>query len=586
MDELKQIVSNLYDKKGYLDMYGGSIFITFISIFVFFILMSYFHVRRNIEPIRKNWAKERCSPSVIPFAGIINKDPNMSAFDFTSKNFNGCVNNILASIAHTFLQPIYYSMNLIHKTLEAIGKSIQMIRSKISNLSSNFASLDSKFMGIVFNSLLPIQNIFIKLKDTLAKTNGVLTATIFTVLGNYLSLRSFAGAFLELMIKGLIALVAIIVPLLFFVFTIPVAVPLLAIFGTVAGLMATVIVYLRGIVRATQSIPRRPRRCFDKDTEIKLLNGEVKKISMINVGDVLLSGNGGNGGNEVTSIFKLSRDETVPMYRYKGVVVSGSHHIKVMERNEGLQEQCGRGSGCGCGSGSGSGCGCSCRYILKRIDELKDINDTNDIEILDNYNEPYLYCLNTTSKDIEINGVLFCDWDELGENDMKKLSKRYNNTNNTNQTPQYNQMETKCGLSNNRTIDNFGGFYGDLLLSLKNGSICKIKDICVNDILMNGEKVLGIVKTKAKQGNNNNRSSCIYKYEINDIEFIGGNNICLYKNYDNYNNLIFQKENIPLEMYPDYLYHLITDTGYIKIKNTFFSDYDGLIDRIIQSENI
>jgi hypothetical protein len=43
-------------------------------------------------------------------------------------------------------------------------------------------------------------------------------------------------------------------------------------------------------------------------------------------------------------------------------------------------------------------------------------------ELLGDYDEPYLYCLNTTSKRIFVNGMEFSDWDEIFEQDTLGLS--------------------------------------------------------------------------------------------------------------------------------------------------------------------
>ena len=80
MDNLKEALNGLYKKTTYLDMYGGSVFMMLLTLLVFFILFSYFRVMNNIKPIKSQWAVQRCNPSVIPFAGLINKPRDKSLF--------------------------------------------------------------------------------------------------------------------------------------------------------------------------------------------------------------------------------------------------------------------------------------------------------------------------------------------------------------------------------------------------------------------------------------------------------------------------------------------------------------------------
>ncbi len=76
--------NKLYMKDGYLDKYGGSVVASSITLFIFFLVFSYYYVQGQIEPIRQDWSNQRCSPSVMPFDGIINKLLNYSKY----YNFN------------------------------------------------------------------------------------------------------------------------------------------------------------------------------------------------------------------------------------------------------------------------------------------------------------------------------------------------------------------------------------------------------------------------------------------------------------------------------------------------------------------
>ena len=61
----------------------------------------------NIQPIKDDWVNQRCNPKVIPFAGLINKpDDGTSVSDFTSENFNYCIQNILTDVTGYAVQPI------------------------------------------------------------------------------------------------------------------------------------------------------------------------------------------------------------------------------------------------------------------------------------------------------------------------------------------------------------------------------------------------------------------------------------------------------------------------------------------------
>ena len=106
-EPFNDFLKNIYKKDSYLDKYGGSLIAMIFTLFIFFIIFSYFYVMNKIKPIQKNWLKERCNPSVLPFAGLIHNPGNMSSFDFTMSNFSMCINQTIEAIVSYFVTPLY-----------------------------------------------------------------------------------------------------------------------------------------------------------------------------------------------------------------------------------------------------------------------------------------------------------------------------------------------------------------------------------------------------------------------------------------------------------------------------------------------
>ena len=123
-----EYINKITEKAGYLDKYGGSLVGTFLILLAFFIVFSYYYVMSRIKPIKADWINSRCRPEVIPFAGIINAPPGESQFKFTGENFSQCTTDILSRIIGYFLQPIYYTMNIITNLFAVVLKAIQAVR--------------------------------------------------------------------------------------------------------------------------------------------------------------------------------------------------------------------------------------------------------------------------------------------------------------------------------------------------------------------------------------------------------------------------------------------------------------------------
>jgi hypothetical protein len=85
--------------------------------------------------------------------------------------------------------------------------------------------------------------------------------------------------------------------------------------------------------------------------------------------------------------------------------------------------------------------------------------------LLPNYSKPYLYCINTTKKEFELNNILYTDWDEVYGKNIEK----------------YNNLKVKQeGYIQSSNVKMFGGIE-------KN-----ISNVKIGDILFDGNIVYGI----------------------------------------------------------------------------------------------
>ena len=242
----------------------------------------------------------------------------------------------------------------------------------------------------------------------------------------------------------------------------------------------------------------------DVKQETKLL---FKPIIDIQVGDILLN------NNIVTAKIKVATEGSI-MYLLNNIIVSDSHIIKY--NNKWI-------------------------HVSEHPDAIK----------LKTYNEEFLYCLNTTDKIIEINGIIFTDWDEIYD---EKLNKVLDNDFIPVLNPNFIHKFLDCG------------FISSTKIAVKNDLYIDIDKIKINDTLINGEKVYGIVEIDG--------STIVqqFRYNLGKNIFIEG-----YAPNLNINKEIIKNNNK--------LYHLLTDKGTINIENIVFKDYNDTIDRFLEIPN-
>tara|TARA_Y100000992_G_C21228399_1_gene474155 strand:- start:457 stop:1281 length:825 start_codon:yes stop_codon:yes gene_type:complete len=246
-----------------------------------------------------------------------------------------------------------------------------------------------------------------------------------------------------------------------------------------------------------------PPSCFDQDTMIIMKNGDKKAIKNIQVGEEL------EDGGKVTAVFKLSAHHQ-KMFNVDGVIVSGAHSI----REDGKW--------------------------VKVADYL------SSKPILTEYQNLYLYNLNTTTKEIPINGKIFCDWDEITPEIEGKLWSSIGKVVCVDLVREdirkYRHSKNKDKSFIHKYFD--GGFDKNSLISMSKNRTKSISTVKIGDKLKNGGVVYGIVRID-KQG-------IIWSTSSESLEKTEDNEI-VYHLLVNSNTHEFEVDGIPVLDYNDYL---------------------------------
>ena len=168
-NESYTIIKNIYDNLNYFDLYGSSCFLFILITITLFILCSYCFVMINVQPIKDDWINQRCKPSVIPFAGLINAPEGTSPTDFTKDNFDYCTQNIVKDVTGNAVQPLTFVTNMLNTLFDNIKNSLNGIREMINKIRLQIQAIAQEIMGRIINVTIPLQQIIISLKDILAK---------------------------------------------------------------------------------------------------------------------------------------------------------------------------------------------------------------------------------------------------------------------------------------------------------------------------------------------------------------------------------------------------------------------------------
>ena len=516
-DSLK-FVNKLYDNLSYFDLYFSSVLLFFVMTVFVVLVYVYCSAMRNSQQIKKNWSNEKCKPNVIPFAGLINKPENESVFEFTRKNFYECVTNVLSTNLQTSIKPFNINgiINSAKSASNGIDLSFNAVNMNFLNVSDLIGQQFAELKNKMANVMIPIQRIMYAVRDTFARMEGVIVSGVYTSMSNSYLLKSMISE----MVKFICSIFYSLIVIIGMMFVIP-GTQGLAVAATAVGIALSTIFVSTNVSLGKMfhmspgKMPKIPK-CFDENTLIELKT-VLTKIKDIQVGDVL------KNGATVTAKLKLG-SSNVNMYSLHGTIVS------------------------------------DCHQVWYNSEWIQVTNHPDAIE-LDKYDKPFIYCLNTENKTIQIGDDIYLDWDEIYEKHLEKLIfKKISYVNHKSDIHKY--------------LD--GGFYEKTPISLLDYSIKRIRDIKIGDVLLNGEIVYGIVEIKGDD------LIQVNKYNLGHTSFKGGPNLNMVQD-NKICSISFDSPNIHITQIsnPTKLYHLLTDQRTFYVGAVKMCDYNSLIDNIL-----
>lgn len=392
----------------------------------------------QIQEISKNWDKYRCQPQVLVTGNLFKpaEDPR-TASEFAFDNFNFCTSELAKAALTYTLKPVF---DVFYKMVEAAIQSIGFTMN-LRTLSSNlFHGLNNMFAIFTRRFNLTIHEFhktFLLQMSAMQKSSAIATASIYAGISMVQSVMNF----IQLMINICVAIVIILIVMVVFLFfllapTIPLILVTVGIL-TAAGAGAA----LGGAGDAF---------CFSPETLIPLVNGDVKQIRAIRVGDVL------KDNSIVTATMQFATDGSEEFYNLDGIVVSGSHIVYTKAGRPVFVKD--------------SGAILSTRTV-----------------------PPIVHCLNTSNRRIPVQGatsvVSFADWEELDDDDMQEWDALVRTTLGS------PVIKSRPGLCESET-----GFYPDTVVRIRRGGLddfTEIRYVSIGDTILDisgWTEVVGIVK--------------------------------------------------------------------------------------------
>lgn len=397
------------------------ILITFYLIYI--ILITYYFKKEIID----NWDSYKCKPYIIPIAGLFKKDGDSTPFmKFTIENFKRCNWVKIKSFFSFFIKPLQYIFKIITSILKNFTETLDKLRAQAKAIRLMFKKIVEEIAEKMLNSYSAVQFYIAKMQNILKQQMAIFQILMY--FGDSLKMS------MESLINGPLIDLVKFFPLYGIAMLVMIVICMLCIGGGPFVKLVTCPICLA---------------CFSGDSLCELEHKILKPISQIKIGDTL------KNNNIVTSTYEFStQNRKCDMYRYKDVIVSGSHII-IDDEPIRVEES----------------------PLSKKIKYLDD----------------KIYCLNTSKKRIYINNnnksIQFSDFYEspciltnfktnmMVQNCMNGLD---NMTLKPTKDTQFHNYEWGVG--------------GHTNIKMETGKMKKIKDISIGERIFKGGEVYGIIK--------------------------------------------------------------------------------------------
>ena len=162
----------------------------FIIFFIIVIFLCIFGLNKvaDVRKIKANWAEERCSPMVMPFAGLFGYN--------TKENFDFCMGKIFNTHSMPYIGSISGMFTQFTSLLTMIFDSVNSLRNVIASLGGGINVVFQEFTDRISNFFFKMRLSAIRIKMLIGRMYAVLFSVMYMGMSGITGMTSFTNTFL------------------------------------------------------------------------------------------------------------------------------------------------------------------------------------------------------------------------------------------------------------------------------------------------------------------------------------------------------------------------------------------------------
>lgn len=178
-------ITKLYHTREYIDVHGSDVVITISIIATITLVTGYSNYQSMLQAIRSDWDVYRCNPLVMPFAGLVMPVNGVSTNAINMTNFQYCVKKDTAVALSIAVMPLefvlYTTVAFIDSLLDGVQRTMEITQWLLEMVLAQAKGIINQIKSFV----VPIQEILIYVRDSIAKSNALFTVSLYFVMNMY-----------------------------------------------------------------------------------------------------------------------------------------------------------------------------------------------------------------------------------------------------------------------------------------------------------------------------------------------------------------------------------------------------------------
>lgn len=166
----------------------SSLFFIIMTIIVIYGLVMGVSTVVNIQHIKDDWANQRCSPMIMPFASFFGQN--------TKDNFEFCIGKVFTTHSQGYLGSIGSMFSQFTTLLQSIFNSISSLRNVIATLGGGINVMFQEFTDRITNFFFQLRLTAIHIKLLMGRLYAILFSVMYMGMSGISGVSSFTNTYL------------------------------------------------------------------------------------------------------------------------------------------------------------------------------------------------------------------------------------------------------------------------------------------------------------------------------------------------------------------------------------------------------